>query len=725
MSRSSILRPDGFGRRLMLGSQAKRARETDDNEEQDPNMARTKHSRMKTITILDIDIPENYFLVMESCEAKDEYRAVRAYMTEVCSRLRADMFNDKDFVKSARTSRSLEVVGWIILIPVVEFRKRTGPPEDEHLTWLDIPEGTLVVKLRPALACKNGHDSIRTKPLTSFGDSDPYTQWIDDREQGMRPKLRDYVPLFEHPVQPDDAEAKGLWFIGPLYFHSTSDYEFDREVRFAHIYTHHNHPHTVPWKKIGELHGSSDFQGFVRMEETAAGDLVNPIKKALIARTETMSGQVPNLEDTYQTARHGCYRQRMLPWASEDSGLQEEEEESASMLHQKVTALSVAKSPRQRSLEELGWGVWPNRKDAAGEPQALQSVLEQQSSEMSGDHIEQSPFDLDAGLANGSDLDGDSRTASVLDHNQLQPQQRDDWDLDVWPPPSPDRLTHLNKPKAGYTTLAGYLNDKAHIESEANPAQPDDEVLDWWPHKEGILVIKLRPGLICENAWWGLRVRLFWGFGDSNPRLAKVKNAEGSYRAKLADYVQVLRYPSLNVCPEPLCATPPVYFHSTVRDYAWNKEERFMHVHDCYVHLHSSPYRIVGRLHGVADFQAHVALEKATALRLAFAAEKALREFEQEVESGGNPELKATSDDFGSMSPGFECESKAASIADDDDSTEVDVPSAEAQLLADEAEEEAERDYTRSDPQGFGLGSLMSRARRFGVESEASAPGFK
>lgn len=73
----------------------------------------------------------------------------------------------------------------------------------------------------------------------------------------------------------------------------------------------------------------------------------------------------------------------------------------------------------------------------------------------------------------------------------------------------------------------------------ANPAQPDDEVLDWWPHKEGILVIKLRPGLICENAWWGLRVRLFWGFGDSNPRLAKVKNAKGLYQAKLADYVQV------------------------------------------------------------------------------------------------------------------------------------------------------------------------------------------
>ncbi|KAI7157423.1 hypothetical protein KC349_g5664 [Hortaea werneckii] len=200
----------------------------------------------------------------------------------------------------------------------------------------------------------------------------------------------------------------------------------------------------------------------------------------------------------------------------------------------------------------------------------------------------------------------------------------------------------------------------------ANPAQPDDEVLDWWPHKEGILVIKLRPGLICENAWWGLRVRLFW-----------------------------------------------------------NKEERFINVHEYYVHLHSSPYRIVGRLHGIANFQAHVALEKATVPRLTFSAEKALREFERKVESGDDPELKATADDYGSMSPGFECESKAASIADDDDSTEVDVPSAEAQLLADEAEEEAERDYTRSDPQGFGLGSLMSRARRFGMESDASAPGFE
>ncbi|GAB1738080.1 hypothetical protein NU219Hw_g2617t1 [Hortaea werneckii] len=271
---------------------------------------------------------------------------------------------------------------------------------------------------------------------------------------------------------------------------------------------------------------------------------------------------------------------------------------------------------------------------------------------------------------------------------------------------------------------SGDIGIFAVAQFRANPAQPDDDVLDWWPHKEGILVIKLRPGLICENAWWGLRVRLFWGFGDSNPRLVKVKNAEGFFQAKLADYVQVLQYPSLNVFPEPSCAALPVYFHPTVRDYAWKKEERFMHVHDYYVHLHSSPYRIVGRLHGIADFQAHVALEKATASRLAFSAEKALREFEREVESGDDPELKATADDYGSVSPGFECESKAASIADDDDSTEVDVPSAEAQLLADEAEEEVERDYTRSDPQGFGLGSLMSRARRFGMESDALAPGF-
>ncbi|KAI7209283.1 hypothetical protein KC333_g8799 [Hortaea werneckii] len=182
-----------------------------------------------------------------------------------------------------------------------------------------------------------------------------------------------------------------------------------------------------------------------------------------------------------------------------------------------------------------------------------------------------------------------------------------------------------------------------------DPDQPDDEVLDWWPHKEGILAIKLWP----------------------------------------------------------------------VRDYAWNKEERFG-----YVHLHSSPYRIAGRLHGREDFKTHVAQEQATASRLSFSAEKALREFEQEVESGGDLEFKATADDYGPTSPGFECESKAASIADDEDSTEVDVPSAEAQLLADEAEEEAEREYTHSDPQGFGLGSLMSRARRFGVESDASAPGF-
>ncbi|KAI7241113.1 hypothetical protein KC330_g771 [Hortaea werneckii] len=194
---------------------------------------------------------------------------------------------------------------------------------------------------------------------------------------------------------------------------------------------------------------------------------------------------------------------------------------------------------------------------------------------------------------------------------------------------------------------SGDIGMFAVAQFRANPAQPNDEVLDWWPHKEGILVIKLRPGLICENAWWGLRVRLFWGFGDSNPRLVKVKNAEGFYHSKLADYVQALIYPSESVSPEPLCFAPTVHFHATYQEYTWNKEERCMHLHDCYVHLHSSPYRIVGRLHGVADFQAHVTLEKATASRLAFSAEKALRDFEQEVESGGDLKLEATANDCG------------------------------------------------------------------------------
>ncbi|KAI7548262.1 hypothetical protein KC331_g4519 [Hortaea werneckii] len=490
MSRSSILRPDGFGRRVMSGIRAKRARETDDDGEQDRSMAWTKHPRITTITIRDIDIPEDYFLVMESHEAKDEYRALRAYMTQVSSRLRADIFNDKDFVKSDRTSRSLDVVGWIILIPVVEFRRRKGPPEDEHLSWLDIPEGTLVVKLRPALACKNGHDSIRTKPLTSFGDSDPYTQWLDDREQGMRPKLRDYVPLLEHPPQPDDAEAEGLWFIGPLYFHSTSDWNFDRNVRFAHIYTHHNHPHTVPWKKIGELHGDADFQGFVRMEETAAGDLVNPIKKALIARTETMSGKALELNGANQAAGNKMLRggrnvdsdrfptpeantafhpigdpdnERGQPRSSEAGGLQEEE--GLSMLHQNAPAQSVPKEKRQLCFEELGWNVLPNKKGANDQERALESVLEQHNTELNLEHQEKSLVDLERGDANEGDLEGNShRTATLLD--QPQTQQWDDSDLDIWPPPSPRPWTHIADPNVGFTTLAGYLNDKAHMGNE-------------------------------------------------------------------------------------------------------------------------------------------------------------------------------------------------------------------------------------------------------------------
>ncbi|KAI6910510.1 hypothetical protein KC318_g2949 [Hortaea werneckii] len=200
---------------------------------------------------------------------------------------------------------------------------------------------------------------------------------------------------------------------------------------------------------------------------------------------------------------------------------------------------------------------------------------------------------------------------------------------------------------------SGDIGIFAVAQFRTNPAQPDDEVLDWWPHKEGILVLK---------------------------------------------------YPSPNVLPEQLCAAPPVYFHPTVRDYAWNKEERFMHVHDCYVHLRSSPYRIVGRLHGREDFQAHVALEKATASRLSASAEQALREFEREVESDEDFKLVSTTDDNRSPILDFPGESEVDSTPDENISTEMYMPSAEAQLLADEAEEEAEREYTRSDPQGLGVG---------------------
>lgn len=43
--------------------------------------------------------------------------------------------------------------------------------------------------------------------------------------------------------------------------------------------------------------------------------------------------------------------------------------------------------------------------------------------------------------------------------------------------------------------------------------QTGGEVIDWWPHKEGILVIRQRPGLTCEIAGFarpsGLRIRRF------------------------------------------------------------------------------------------------------------------------------------------------------------------------------------------------------------------------
>lgn len=92
--------------------------------------------------------------------------------------------------------------------------------------------------------------------------------------------------------------------------------------------------------------------------------------------------------------------------------------------------------------------------------------------------------------------------------------------------------------------------------------------------------------------------------------------------------------------------------------------------------------------------------------------------------SNGDPDLIVTAVN----EPRFQMrprESKAAYIADDYVLTEAYIPSAEAQLLADEAAEEAEREYTRADLKGFGLRSLMSRVRRFAVESEAPARDFE
>ncbi|KAK6386506.1 hypothetical protein LTR65_008979 [Meristemomyces frigidus] len=37
-------------------------------------------------------------------------------------------------------------------------------------------------------------------------------------------------------------------------------------------------------------------------------------------------------------------------------------------------------------------------------------------------------------------------------------------------------------------------------EFRAGPSEPDEECLYWFPCRQGIIIVKMRPGLICDNA---------------------------------------------------------------------------------------------------------------------------------------------------------------------------------------------------------------------------------
>lgn len=190
------------------------------------------------------------------------------------------------------------------------------------------------------------------------------------------------------------------------------------------------------------------------------------------------------------------------------------------------------------------------------------------------------------------------------------------------------------------------------VEFRADLKEPDEECLHWFPFREGILMVKMRPGLICENADFGLRVRLLTGFGNSDPRRVKVKDADGNERSKLADYVQVLEWPSRNVAPEAQCYRKPIYFRSTVKDFPFNRPERFAPVANYYVHLHTTPYRVVGHLYSKQDFEGLVELENAAAKRLIQPAKMALERYTDALERGDDPDLGNADHGKGSMQQG-------------------------------------------------------------------------
>ena len=149
------------------------------------------------------------------------------------------------------------------------------------------------------------------------------------------------------------------------------------------------------------------------------------------------------------------------------------------------------------------------------------------------------------------------------------------------------------------------------VEFRANLTEPDEEVFDWMPVPEGIIIVKFRAQLLAANEAGGLRTKPFTAFGDSDPSNIIVYDKVRGRRYKLNDYLQMQRLQGEEVPANPMCYRPPLYFRGW--SYPFTKSESFINVFQEYIHPHTVPWKIIGRLEGLKDYEAWHEIETAVA----------------------------------------------------------------------------------------------------------------
>ncbi|KAK6386505.1 hypothetical protein LTR65_008978 [Meristemomyces frigidus] len=158
---------------------------------------------------------------------------------------------------------------------------------------------------------------------------DEYTRADTDLERsGLLPPERDFFDQSsdgrtqsESPQERQDS---------PIFFRGIGEYDFKTKPElFAHVYQCFTHPHGVPYKIIGELHGLEDYRLIQQMEMAAAASLISPVAREIARReaaeaSATGNGPLPPAQDAHST------RAPAVPDAAADPEDEDDDRPSAS-----------------------------------------------------------------------------------------------------------------------------------------------------------------------------------------------------------------------------------------------------------------------------------------------------------------------------------------------------------------------------------------------------------